>query len=406
MDGRQVRGMRIAAEGGAIFEGRTWRVRSQSTAGRKYRVDPHADSCSCPDHETTGERCKHVWAAMFVMTAEIDAQGATVAARVTYGQEWSSYNRGQVEEKDTFMRLLADLCSTVAQPVQRTGRPRLSLADMAFAATFKVFSGFSSRRFSSDLREAHERGLICRVPHFNSVTNYMTSPELTPVLRDLITDASLPLRGLETDFAADSTGFSTSRFTRWLDEQHGVPREGKTRDWLKAHVMVGTRTNVVTALEITGWKGGDTTQFAPLVETTAKQFELAEVSADKAYLTKSNVELVESVGATPFVPFKSNTKPIGMVANNAWARMYHRFMADRDEFMRRYHKRSNVETTFAMIKGKFGDAVMSKSPTGQANEVLCKVLAHNVVVVGQAAIEFGIDPTFRAEMPPAREGAA
>jgi hypothetical protein len=37
---------------------------------------------------------------------------------------------------------------------------------------------------------------------------------------------------------------------------------------------------------------------------------------------------------------------------------------------------------------------MSKSPTGQANEVLCKVLAHNVVVVGQAAIEFGIDPTF------------
>ncbi|MGH9893219.1 MAG: hypothetical protein ACREA0_14760 [bacterium] len=49
-----------------------------------------------------------------------------------------------------------------------------------------------------------------------------------------------------------------------------------------------------------------------------------------------------------------------------------------------------------MIKGKFGDAVMSKSPEGQANEVLCKVLAHNIVVVGQAIHEFGVEPTFRA----------
>ena len=42
-----------------------------------------------------------------------------------------------------------------------------------------------------------------------------------------------------------------------------------------------------------------------------------------------------------------------------------------------------------MIKAKFGASVMSKSPTGQINEVLCKILAHNLVVVGQAAIEYG-----------------
>ena len=46
-------------------------------------------------------------------------------------------------------------------------------------------------------------------------------------------------------------------------------------------------------------------------------------------LTKSNVELVEGVGAVPFVPFKSNSRDVGMVADTAWARMYHRFMADR-----------------------------------------------------------------------------
>ncbi len=47
-----------------------------------------------------------------------------------------------------------------------------------------------------------------------------------------------------------------------------------------------------------------------------------------------------------------------------------------------------------MIKGKLGDSLRSKSPVGQADEVLCKVLAHNVLVVGQAATEFGIEPNF------------
>ena len=56
-----------------------------------------------------------------------------------------------------------------------------------------------------------------------------------------------------------------------------------------------------------------------------------------------------------------------------WARMYHAFAYDRERFMQHYHKRSNVESTFSMIKGKFGDSAMSKSDTGQANEVLCKV---------------------------------
>lgn len=49
-----------------------------------------------------------------------------------------------------------------------------------------------------------------------------------------------------------------------------------------------------------------------------------------------------------------------------------------------------------MVKAKFGDSVLSKSPVGQQNEVLCKLLAHNVVVVAQAALEFGIEPRFAA----------
>lgn len=148
---------------------------------------------------------------------------------------------------------------------------------MAFASAFKVYSRFSSRRFSSDLREAESRGLIRKAPHSNSVTNYMASPTLTPVLQDLITASSLPLKALESDFAVDSSGFSTSRFVRWFDQKHGALVESKRREWIKAHLMVGVRTNVVTSVETSGWRDSDSRYFGQLVQATAESFDLTEV---------------------------------------------------------------------------------------------------------------------------------
>ena len=77
--------------------------------------------------------------------------------------------------------------------------------------------------------------------------------------------------------------------------------------------------------------------------------------------------------------------------------MYHFYMFNRETFLAHYHKRSNVETTFSMIKAKFGDALRSKSDIGQVNEVLCKVLCHNICVLIGSMYELGITPTFCAD---------
>ena len=70
-----------------------------------------------------------------------------------------------------------------------------------------------------------------------------------------------------------------------------------------------------------------------------------------------------------------------------------------------YHKRSNAETTVAMIKAKFGASVRSKTGRAQVNEVLCKVLCHNFCVLIQSFYELGIEaafaaPTFEPESEP------
>jgi len=57
-------------------------------------------------------------------------------------------------------------------------------------------------------------------------------------------------------------------------------------------------------------------------------------------------------------------------------------------------KQSNVESAFSAMKRKFGDSVRSKTDTAMVNEVLCKILCHNLVVLIHEMHELGIDPTF------------
>ena len=187
---------------------------------------------------------------------------------------------------------------------------------MVFASAFKVYTGFSSRRFTSDMREVRDMGLISSTPHFNSVSNYLANPELTPILKSLVTLSSLPLKAVENDFAVDSSGFSTSRFVKWFNKKYG--REIDNQEWVKVHLMAGVQTHIVSSVEISGWAANDTTFFQPLVEATAKHFQIAEVSADKAYTSRKNLDQVAQLGATPYIPFKSNV--LEPTDNSSWAK--------------------------------------------------------------------------------------
>lgn len=331
---RQQRGLEIAARCRIEQSEGAWRVPSQSGSGR-YTViltKARGATCTCPDYETRGLDCKHVFAARFVMEREQAVDGSvtvtqsvtvTETVKRTYPQNWPAYNAAQTNEKDTFQVLLRDLCLSVPEPeAQRKGRPRASVADAIFAATFKVYSTVSTRRFMSDLREARERGFIAKAPHHSSVFRYLEDPALTPVLRDLIERSSLPLKAVESDFAVDSSGFTTSRFESWFDHKYGVTRRQHT--WVKAHIMCGVKTNVVTAVEIHGPNASDTKQLPALVNATARHFALAEVSADKAYSTVRNADTIANLGASPFIAFKGNATGRGGHSTDtgagAWAR--------------------------------------------------------------------------------------
>ena len=314
----------------------------------------------------------------------------------TYSQDWPSYNRAQQSEKDSFLVLLRDLCNAIPQePMPRgRGRPSAPLSEKLFAVTYKVYTGFSARRFTSDVKAAMRHGLIDHAPHFNSTLRYLASDELTNHLTALIELSASPLASVETDFAIDSTGFATTTYKRWLDHKWG--KELSKQNWIKTHLICGVETNIVTAVWATPYESADTKQLPHLLERTALIFEVINVFADKAYSSKRNLREVDALGATPYIPFKSYSKGRQRRDryDSLWERMWHLYSFNRDEFNAHYHKRSNAETTIAMIKRKFGASVKSKTGTAQVNEVLCKVLCHNICVLIQSFYELGIEAEF------------
>lgn len=407
-EARRQRGLAIAAVCRITQKNGQWVVPSQTGNGT-YRVNPDSTNpavprCTCKDHEKTGQPCKHVYAVEFVIKRETHADGSqtttqtlnvtkrTCAPKPTYKQVWPAYNKAQTNEKAKFQTILHDLCRGVQDAPRKpgkAGRKPVPMADAVFAATFKVYSTVSGRRFQTDLDGAVDKGHLSRPIRYNTVFDAFENAALTPILRALIAESALPLKSVEVDFAVDSSGFTTSRFVRWFDAKYGKPMQ--EYDWVKCHLMTGVKTNIVTAVEIDERYAGDSPRFAPMVKATARNFTLREVSADSAYSSYENCDAVAALGATPYIAFKSNTTGAqgGMLA-----KMFHLYNLNREEFLTHYHKRSNVETTFSMIKAKFGDGLRSKSDTAMVNEALCKVLCHNVCCLIQSHYELGVAVEF------------
>lgn len=409
MTDREQRGLELSKNSKIYRKGKTWFVPSQGGSS-KYEVtlDPQCPKCNCPDHELRQVKCKHIFAVEFTLKRrtkiETDQHGNTqvietikLTKKVTYKQNWTAYNTAQTQEKTHFVALLHDLCRGIPQPPRTIGttpggRKPLPLRDMIFAATYKVYSSVSARRFMTDLTEAEHKGYLSKTPHFNSVLNYLERPDLTPVFTDLIGKSSLPLKSVETKFAVDASGFSTCKTVSWYDHRYGQS-DHDDQGWLKAHIMTGVKTNVVSSVEVTGPFVFDGTKFKKLVQNTARQFAISEISADKGYSSHANLQVAADVGATPYIAFKSNTvERTG--TGSIWEKMYGYFLYNREQFLDHYHQRSNVESTFSMIKANFGSHLKSKTQTAQVNELLCKVLAHNICVLIQAMFELKINPVF------------
>lgn len=318
-------------------------------------------------------------------------------ANKTYSQVWTAYNQAQTQEKILFLELLYELTSQVPQKKREgAGRPSANLGEMIFSCCLKEYLDFSSRRSESDIQLAQQLGYLNHAPHFNIVIKYLNKPEMKKILMKLIEISALPLKEVERDFAVDASGFSTAMYGQWLKKRLVFSEH---RIFKKAHVMGGVKTNVITHIEVTDGYVSDRDMFEKLVVSTSHNFEMREVSGDKGYSSQKNLYMVQQHGAIPFIPFQGNIKRTKENKLPIWNIMFRFFRDHKEEFMKHYHKRSNIESVFSMMKRKFGSYVRSRNSVAQENEVLCKALCHNLCVLIQESFELGIKVDFQEAAP-------
>ena len=192
----------------------------------------------------------------------------------------------------------------------------------------------------------------------------------------------------------DASGFGQYSYDRWMRTRFSKPTT-EWRNYVKGHVCIGTRTNVICSAEVTYGNFSDVRQAPKLLEPL-KMFNPKEVSADKAYNAKLIFQIIDSMGATPFIPYLKNRNPEANKNNpEIWIRMYNLFKNQKDLFMRKYHKRSNVETVFSMIKMRLGEFLKSKNHEAQKNELLTKFLCHNICCLVQEIYENKVQIDFK-----------
>jgi transposase len=393
---RKQKGIEIAKNSNVKLNGYKWSVPSQSS-NKTYEVILRIDKsvCNCPDFIERGLKCKHIFAVEITLTKTIDSKGNTTITQtkhITYSQDWPNYTKAQTEEGRLFKVLLKDLVENIPEEPYVFGRPRYPLKEALFCAIDKVYSMQSSRRAYSRYKDAEGKAQIIKAPNYNLINKTLNKEGITPILSKLLMLTAMPLKAVETNFAVDSTGFRTSQFSDYCEKKHNTKPQ---HEWIKAHLIIGVKTNVVASARVMEEHSADSPQFIPLVEETVSMgFTMDEISADKAYNSINNYNAVQTAGGTAYIPYRSNTTALANTGNKArlWRKMFHYFQLNQDDFMQHYHLRSNVESTNMAIKAKLGDSVKSKNFTARANEVLCKLIAYNITVLISAMYELKIDP--------------
>ena len=127
----------------------------------------------------------------------------------------------------------------------------------------------------------------------------------------------------------------------------------------------------------------EVTQLEKLIESL---WDLGNVYADSGYLSVNNCWVIKEKGGTPYIRPKKTTTGI---RNNgrAFTEMIERYKENKEEWMRKYHQRSNIEAVFKFLKRRLGGSVTSIKRQIQHTEIALKIIVYNLMILVRKRIE-------------------
>lgn len=362
-----------------------------------------------------------------------------------YWQREKEYLANEDEDYPYFVASLLNTYSPHLKPISST--PRTSTYDLLFCHLIKTTKKISALRFLPQVQELYTKHFISCPFSENTMTRALNDEGCTKMLEDLLALSITPFVGIDKEYAIDSSGFTATAYAQWFrvkyppksknnksqdidtttntatitgtdtnteKSQKRISRhsqrtqeakqnikeekEYKKKPWLKASIIVGRISHAVFSLDLTDTHGigtGDPSRFEKTVEKALKYLrdEDTVITADKAYGVYHVYDYMEDVGYRFVCEFKSNAT--GRTDCHAMNKAYHYRYAHPEIFREFYNGRNNVESVFSTIKAKVGEQIFAENEIAIKNEMYCKMIAYNLLVLIRLYYMCGIQIEFK-----------
>ena len=154
-------------------------------------------------------------------------------------------------------------------------------------------------------------------------------------------------------------------------------------EYVKLHAAIEMKWRSIISFHFTRVRIHEVTQLEKLLESL---WELGNVYADSGYLSVNNCWVIKEKVGTPYIRPKKTTTG-GRNNGSAFTEMIERYKENKEDWMKNYHQRSNIEAVFSSLKRKLGGYVTSIKRGIQHVEIALKIIVYNLMILARKIVE-------------------
>lgn len=177
----------------------------------------------------------------------------------------------------------------------------------------------------------------------------------------------------------DATGLETRHASRYYEWRRGDSRRVQ-RGWPKLTLVCETASYLLAGAVVSPGPSQDSPQFAAAVGQSAAHLLIDRLLADAGYDAEHNHRLArEEFG------IRSTIIALNKRRWRRWPKGRYRRQLRRRFPARLYGRRWHIESAISQMKRKLGAELRSTSERSQTEEILWKVLTHDLALLRRAA---------------------